>query len=312
MRAIDRFALSFTPMLLRLVIGATFLWSGAGKLFHHTELSDPDRAIITQLEGGAPAPTNQAPPAEPLPEPDPEAETGDAPAEDSEEEPARPRLRSLTDPNASALPSGYSLTLAQDSAPDQGLDTLNPNAETTEEAVGEALDAITDEIEDAAAEFVGANPTRERFLVNVALTTYKAANPEKGSPRVPAFMGDNALVLAWGVAIIEFVGGVCLILGFLTRFWAVMITGVIAGALWITELGPAMLGGLDQTFLGFLPPVWPFNPAAAMHFLWLLLLTISAFSLVFLGAGALSIDRFLFGHPLNKVEVYTPPKEDDD
>lgn len=328
MRSIDRFALSFTPMLLRLAIGLTFLWAGAGKLFHQVQFSEADRAILTQIETGAPAPAQPnaettAPDPEDeipaLPEPDP-ADTppaDDAPADEEGDD--SPRLRSLTEPSARALPSGYSLTLAQDAAPSDEPGTNEPTP--NEESAGEAGELITDAFADPPAETdtpedvsetVGANVSKDRFLNRTALTIYGAAHPEKGKPRLPAFMGVHAIKLAWAVAIIEFAGGLFILLGFLTRVWALAITGVIAGALWSTELGPAMLGGLDQTFLGFLPPLWPFNPGAAMHFLWLLLLTLASFSLVFLGAGAFSIDRLLFGHPSAELEIYTPPTGKDD
>jgi len=298
MRPIDRFALSFAPILLRLAIGCTFLWAGAGKLFLNAELTPEQQAIIAQLEAGAPAPAAIEPeaqpdaaPAQPLPEPEtatPPAED-DAPASDADEDesddPERPVLRSLTEPSASA--NAYSLVLAQNT------DDVDP------------ADADFDP-GDAPAENIGANPRTPRKLVSVALTIHDAVYPEAGSPRLPAFMADHALTFAWAVAIAEFVGGICILLGFLTRFAAIAVTGVIAGAFWITSLGPAMMGALDQTFLGFLPPLWPFDPATGTHFFFTLGLTLSSFALVFLGAGALSFDRFLFGRPINSVEVYNP------
>jgi len=327
MRSIDRFALSFSPILLRVAIGVTFLWAGAGKLFYKVELTDAQRAVITQLETGAATPSEtviddatpadvpaDTTPVEPLPEPDASDLPADTPAADppSEEDDdgERPVLRSLTDPSASALGTGYTLTLAQDTTP------AAPAPDATDD--DEAGELITDTFGEAPAdidpgdtpaEFVGSNPQKERFLAHVALTIHDAAHPEKGSPRLPGFIATHALKLAWAVAIIEFTGGICVLLGFLTRVWAFAITGVIAGAFWTTELGPAVMGGLDQTFLGFLPPLWPFDPGAGMHFFWTLGLTLSAFALVFLGAGGLSVDRFLFGHPLNTLEVYTPDED---
>jgi len=53
MRSIDRFALSFSPVLLRLALGLTFLWAGAGKLFLTTELGTSRcRKAITRPKVG--------------------------------------------------------------------------------------------------------------------------------------------------------------------------------------------------------------------------------------------------------------------
>ncbi len=316
MRSIDRFALSFSPVLLRLAIGATFLWAGAGKLFYKVELTDAQRAVITQLETGATTPSEtvieDAPPldtdtpVDPLPEPE---ATDPAPDGEGDDAGERPVLRSLSDPSASALQSGYTLTLAQDAAPE-----TTSEDDDAGELITDAFAEAPDDLDpgDTPAEYVGSNPQKERFLAHVALTIHGAAHPEKGSPRLPGFMATHALTLAWAVAIIEFTGGVCVLLGFLTRVWAFAITCVIAGACWTTELGPAVMGGLDQTFLGFLPPIWPFDPGAGMHFFWTIGLTLSSFALVFLGAGALSVDRFLFGRPLNTLEVYNPDEDAND
>jgi len=309
MRSIDRFALSFSPILLRLALGLTFLWAGAGKLFLTTELGPEQAATLAEIRSGAaPASTpdpEDASPDEALPEsrqtesrrngnlrslsdrPAEETEPpatppnnqqggaapGDETEDDSADEPNRP------DPRAHASPApGYSLVLAQDESEPAGAETDAENADAEPDAAGAA-----------AAE--------ERMLVSVALTIHGAVHPDKGSPRLPAFMAANAIALAWAVAIIEFLGGVCMILGLLTRLWALALTGVMAGVVWITHIGPAALGAMDQTFLGFLPPVWPFNPQAGMAFFWTLGLLLTAFAAVFLGAGALSLDRLLFGSP---------------
>ena len=316
MRSIDRFALSFSPILLRLALGLTFLWAGAGKLFLTTELGPEQAATLAEIRAGAapasaPDPEDAAPNAAPdqaLPESQPSEsrrngnlrsltdrpanqqenqsdnqpgdrpsdQSGESPADDAsdDEEPNRP------DPSAAApdrAPApGYSVALVQDQ--DQTETETEPSAAD----------------DDDPASTVAA---KERMLVSVALTIHGAVHPEKGSPRLPAFMASNAIAFAWAVALVEFLGGICMILGLLTRLWALGLTGVMAGVVWISEIGPAAMGAMDQTFLGFLPPVWPFNPATGMHFFWTLGLLLTAFAMVFLGAGALSLDRLLFGNP---------------
>jgi len=315
MRSIDRFALSFSPILLRLALGLTFLWAGAGKLFLTTDLGPAQAATLAEIRAGA-APAapetdaepsqEDAAPAEALPESRQGAARNsnlrsltDRPADDAEEtnppsgaaeegadtddEPNRPDPRAQLAP-ASGFAPGYSLVLAQDQAPEQEPD----QEEAAPDDAAPEDSASTNEV-----------TTSERMLVHVALTIHAAVHPEKGSPRLPAFMARNAIALAWAVALIEFLGGVCMILGLLARLWALGLTGVMAGVVWITHVGPASLGGMDQTFLGFLPPVWPFNPEAGMAFFWTLGLLLTAFATVFLGAGALSLDRLLFGSPNN-------------
>jgi uncharacterized membrane protein YphA (DoxX/SURF4 family) len=301
MRAIDRFALSFSPICLRLILGVTFIWSGAGKLFTTAELTPEQRTVLEQIETRTPAPPapEQLDPAEPpaegeiepLPEPEaqPDAQPQSQPQPRDRE---GQRLRSLTDPQdqqesaSAALPAGYSITLAQNEQP--------ADAEPNFEEAGREIDEAVEDVERAV------NPREPRRLVSVALTIEGAVNPDRGSPRLPGVFLTYAMPLAWAVAVIEFLGGLCLLIGFIARFWAVMLTGVAAGIVWITSLGPAMLGGIDNAFLGFLPPLWPFDPPAVMQFLWTMALFFVALSMIFLGAGALSIDRLLFGNPLKR------------
>ena len=268
MRTADKLALNLVPLFLRISLAATFLWAGGGKLFDTVELGPAQLDILSAPPAAAEAPADT--PAEEdtptLPEP-------------TEAEDDGPEIRSLTDPPASestgesaaALPAGYSLALAQD---------------TEEDAAAET---------DSASDIAPSNERRK--LVFIALTIHSAVNPEQGSPRLPAFMGTHKMKLAWAVALTEFLGGLAILVGLLTRFWAIALTGVSAGIVWITEIGPAAMGGIDNPMWGFLPPLWPFNPGAGMHFFFTLGLLLTAMSLVLTGAGALSADRVFFGRP---------------
>ena len=69
---------------------------------------------------------------------------------------------------------------------------------------------------------------------------------------------------------IEFFGGILLILGFLTQLVALLLTGVMVVALWVQKkkLNKSLIGGYELD----------------------LILLVSVFSLVLLGAGAFAID----------------------
>jgi len=286
MRSIDRFALTMVPLMLRVALGATFLWAGTGKLFTFVELSPEQTVLLKRIEAGPPAPSAVTPEDldTELPDAADAPDEADAPGADDQ-----PKLRSLTDePTAEpageplSVRSGAVFSLAQDSGPDA---------------------------QDAAPAPADANPQMRRWLVYVAFTIDEAVHPAAGTPRLPAFMGTYAVSIAWAVAVTEFLGGIGLLLGLPTRVWAPGVAGVATGVVWITEIGPAALGAVDHPFLGFLPPVWPFDPAASMHFFWALGLMLSAYSVVLTGAGALSLDRMLLGRP-GSPDPADRPKDD--
>lgn len=143
-------------------------------------------------------------------------------------------------------------------------------------------------------------PVKVRRVYALALGIHHAAYPEplEGGAKVRALWpADLAAAgwprrLAWAVTLTEVVGGACLLLGVLTRVWALALAGVMVGAMWLTQIGPAIQKG--ETVLGVLPAydVW----GADWQFLWIqFALLMSSLALLFLGAGRLSIDALLFG-----------------
>jgi len=118
---------------------------------------------------------------------------------------------------------------------------------------------------------------------------------EKKMPLVPAFAasGKTPVYLAWAAALTEIFAGGFLLLGFVARLSAIALAGVMLTAMWLTEFGPAIQSG--ATVWGFLPDRPPFDIGAWMHLGWQIALLGCCFAALFAGAGAMSLDRLLFG-----------------
>ncbi len=145
-----------------------------------------------------------------------------------------------------------------------------------------------------------------RMHTSVTLRILEAAEPKAADPGQPvrkiwpAFAsGSNAIMLAWVVAITNIAGGVCLLLGLLTRLWAIVLAGHMAVGMWLIFVGPAWQSG--NAVLGFLPRHDVWDNAFWMYPLWILALFAMNLALVFLGAGSVSLDRPLLG------EAVRPP-----
>jgi putative oxidoreductase len=100
-----------------------------------------------------------------------------------------------------------------------------------------------------------------------------------------AKMGVPAAELAApAVASLELVGGIALILGVLTRVFAVLLTINMLGALALVHAPAGVF-------------------AAAGGYELVLLLAAAALTLALVGAGRVSVDRVLFGGPSSKLSV---------
>jgi uncharacterized membrane protein YphA (DoxX/SURF4 family) len=103
--------------------------------------------------------------------------------------------------------------------------------------------------------------------------------------------GPAPMILAWAVALTELCGGAAVLIGLLTRLWSLAIAGVMLGAMWLTQFGPAIQAGTAR--LGFLPGHDPFDSAAWQTFLIQFALFGAAMALAFAGPGRLSLDHVL-------------------
>ena len=279
-------ALNVAPLALRLTLGLTFVWAGIGKVAHSAEVTDPaEIAILAEwgqidpLPGGLPAPDD-----------DPDANTDIDPELDN-----NPEL----DNDAPEIDEG-----------------VEPEPNDATEGVPEETDATETETEDMSGEETSAEevlpvayaqadrPVTVKRVLKLALLIHHAANPGVGDdgqtkmPLWPEPLARNNLpvVLAWIAAITELVCGAALLTGFFTRLATLPVIGTMVGAMWLTQIGPALQAG--ETTFGFLPAgIYEMNAAGYVwtHLFWQFALAMMGVALFFLGAGALSIDRLIFG-----------------
>jgi len=162
-----------------------------------------------------------------------------------------------------------------------------------------------------------AAPKTVRKWNGIALLLHDRANPgldENGNPHMrlwPTPLAGKPWVglMVFLLVATEVVGGVCALFGFLTRLTGLAFALAMGSALWLTEIGPYIQEG--TAVFGFLPPHDPWDPAAWKTLFWQFLLGMSGLSLVFSGAGSLSIDRALWG-PSRAASAKASRDEDDD
>lgn len=257
----EQCAVSVAPIFLRVALGVTFIWAGAGKVFEDAPVKGEDAAILANL-GLVDAPPKVAPQAPVLPAPQ------TAP-------PAAPSSGPASAPPAPAPAGG----------PPALLQTVQPALSTTPYT---------------AEDFP--NDINVRMVHRgLTLSLVRAAAPADGKMPLwpPALAKDRwPVYFAWAAALTELVGGCWVLLGLFTRFSAFMIAGVMFVAMWLSQFGPAIQSG--ATYLGFIPkhPLWGVNEGGMPFYgvlMWQLALFCSSMALVFTGAGALAIDRALFG-----------------
>ncbi len=279
-------ALHLAPLLLRIGLGATFVWAGAAKLTQQMPVTDQNRAQLAAwgvIERDA-TPSDADAPADALPPRD----EPEAPPADSDTPPAEPESEAdeLADPS-----------------PD-------PADEQADAATNASLVALRAEL-----------PESVRRVYGLALLIDARANPAPNDDGTtptplwpPSLAGDKLPVyFAWAAAVTELVAGVAVLFGFFTRLGALPLAGTMGVAMWLTTVGPPIQQG-TATF-GFLPPgMFDFNAADQYVYtmvLWQAALLLMALALVCLGPGFFSIDRLLFGPLVPRRPSYDDTDEGD-
>ncbi len=275
----QKLAYHIAPLFLRLVVGATLLWAGLGKLIPEDYQVSPQnaRALVDMgaveqakvqgfLDVDPVADPDTDPPTDPVQDPVDPDEDADDPAEGDPEDP---------DDSGEADP-----------------DSGGGNASTLQHTVILAQDTDDD------------LPKLKR-LYGVAVKVSHAANPRPDAegntptPVLPSFMGDNQTpkYIGWAAAVGEIFAGGFLLIGFMARLSGLVAAGVMVMAMWLTNIGPAVMGHVPAKF-GFLP--YPesgsfFDVPFYTELGWQLALLAAAVALLFSGSGTLSLDRILFG-----------------
>lgn len=292
----DRATPTIAPLLLRLVLGATFLWAGVGKLLTQ-EYRGATAGVIASMGEGTVI-EGQWPPASPA------GADSDADAISDATD---------TDTESGAPPSGA------DPAPGQADPGATPD--TLDEAVEEAeeiLDEAGDDLEEAAEELIDDQPDAEapviteptadeslsvrarRVMGLAAMIKMSADGNDERARLVPKAMGTDAWVktLAWAAVATEVLAGAAMIFGLFTRVAALGIAGTMTMALWLTQIGPAVRTRTGDAFLGFLPPPDMASPQWTQVWntmLWQFALLAMGLAILCMGAGRLSLDAWVFG-----------------
>ena len=325
---------SIAPIFLRIALGVTFLWAGIGKMEATMTVKGEQAATLATMgverirdeapprktrrpTTPEPAPATTAPPEStetpinpattvtpapmgpPEPVPAPEAKPAAKPSEPTQSpngpkpDAPPPDAPKPADPAPVPQPPRASGALAVPMLAQMTAPSISPGAGTPDPNRVYQAAEFPDEIEIPR-------------VYGLALLLHKAANPPASADPASASQmmrlwpqsigkGMWPVRLAWMVAITEVVAGLFVLVGLLTRASAIALAGTMLGAIWLTEIGPAMQAG--STVLGILPDRDPFSVDAWRPLLWQLSLFMGAMALVVLGSGALGFDRKLFPPP---------------
>jgi uncharacterized membrane protein YphA (DoxX/SURF4 family) len=241
-----------------------------------------------------PEPEDTTPPPQPTPTPTPTPTQDPAPLSPNPPPPSAANL-------SAAFPAALPL-LAQVTAP-----PTSPDSATT---------APKQEIFYHAGLFP--QPVSIKRLYRLSLLVFRAANPVSQAPAAASASPNSApvaiasdqprklmpgafargvrpVVIAWMIAIGEVIAGSLLLMGLLTRFAAIFCGGLMLGAIWLTELGPAIQAG--NTMLGFLPKRELWDPELWKTLFWQCSLLAACGALALTGSGFFGLDRRLFPEP---------------
>jgi len=301
MRLGQRLALHVAPVILRLALGIVFLWAGSSKLLHSDAVSGERAARfanmgvlslppgVSSVQPVVPEPEAAPPPVVPPP-PGPTPEPGPKPEPEGDPKPASPRPS--FDPQAPGARPG-----TVDPAPPAlaALSPAVPSSPPVQAGVASATRRVYD-----ASDFPKPLPVRR--LYGLALMLKGASKPnEHGRVLWPAALATDAwaIRLAWVVSLTEFIAGIFLLIGLLTRLSALALAFTMLTALWLTQIGPSL--GNPAAMWGILPDPamgeqagWNSLSSGWLMLLWQSVLGAAALALSMMGPGGASVDALIF------------------
>lgn len=144
------------------------------------------------------------------------------------------------------------------------------------------------------------------LLINQASAPAKHADGSHAMALWPqwAAAGRWPVYLARTVAVAEIAAGLFVLAGLLTRLSALSLAGVMLGAIWLTEIGPAIQSG--ATIFGFIPDRPAYSIEAWRGLAWQFSLLMACLTLVLLGGGTLSFDRAMFPRAAPRPKGFGP------
>ncbi len=123
-------------------------------------------------------------------------------------------------------------------------------------------------------------------------TVERKAVAELGLSLHEAGLGERSMAVAWGMALVQLVGGAMLVLGLLTRLWATTAVLVLGLSFWAISVKA-------QGLFDMSPTAWSRHPAA-FHGMYVQLFGVLAGLMLLRGGpGRWSLDHFLFGRSPN-------------
>ncbi|MCA9271458.1 MAG: DoxX family protein [Phycisphaerales bacterium] len=302
-------ALNVAPLCLRLALAGTFMWAGISKVAYRTEISDPND-IAQLVEWNIVPPQSAAVPAPPLDNP----ETVQ-PKDDPAATPPADESNGLEDVIDNLQKKLDAITPDDDQQVEenQPADDLPPDdPAATDSDEGDEVTPVEDGGNALPVAYQSDQDSVEvKRVMRLALLIHHAANPgvnNEGQPLTSLWpdalaKGTLPVVFAWVAAILELVCGAAMLIGFFTRLASLPLAGTMLTAMWLTQIGPAIQSG--NTLIGFLPTrMFDESPAGYVYatILWQFALLMSALAMFFIGPGALSIDRLIFGAPSTRFD----------
>lgn len=264
-------------------------------------------------------PATPIPEIEVKPEPKPETKPEVKPETKPETKPEQPQATPTTNPSTTPTTQPTTPPAEPNPNPQQPNPTTPPQLSKATATFPMLAQVTAPSISPGAGQpdpnrVYTANEFPDEFEIprvySLALLIHKSAYPPAKSATADTSTSATAMMklwpqrlahgmwpvrLAWAVAITEVVAGFFVLVGLLTRASALCLASTMLGALWLTEIGPAIQSG--KTVLGILPDRPPFDIDVWKTLLWQLSLFMSAIALACLGSGALGFDRKLFPPP---------------